>query len=206
MKTILLIEDNPEILANTGELLEMAGYTVLLAENGQVGVKTALATKPDLVVCDIMMPVLDGYGVLQIFNLHPQLASVPFIFLTAKTERTDLRRGMELGADDYLTKPFDKAELLSAINSRLARFQHLKPDYDLQAEGVLCAFLDDARAVGQLESLAVDRKSQPVRKKQVIYLEGDETSRVYFVQTGRVKTSKATDGGKELITGLYGPG
>ena len=206
MKIILLIEDNADIRENTAELLELAGFVVHTAANGQLGVAQALAARPDLVICDIMMPVLDGYGVLQIFNLHPRLAGVPFIFLTAKTERTDLRRGMELGADDYLTKPFDKAELLSAVNSRLARFQHLKPDYDLQAEGGLCAFLDDARAVGQLESLAVDRKSHPVRKKQVIYLEGDEASRVYFVQAGRVKTSKATDGGKELITGLYGPG
>ena len=206
MKTILLIEDNPEILANTGEILEMAGYTVLLAENGKVGVKTALATRPDLVVCDIMMPVLDGYGVLQIFNQNAQLAGVPFIFLTAKTERTDQRRGMELGADDYLTKPFNKTELLSAIAGRLSRFQHLKPDYDLQAAGGLGGFLDDARAVGGLESLSADRKVHPIRRKQDIYLEGDEPTRVYLVQAGRVKTVKATGGGKELITGLYGPG
>ena len=206
MKTILLIEDNPDILANTGEILEMAGYTVLLAENGQVGVKTALATKPDLVVCDIMMPVLDGYGVLQIFNQNAQLAGVPFIFLTAKTERTDLRRGMELGADDYLTKPFDKTELLSAIAGRLIRFQHLKPEYDLQAAGGLGGFLDDVRTVGGLESLSADRKVYQIRRKQDIYLEGDEPTRVYFVQAGRVKTVKATAGGKELITGLYGPG
>ena len=206
MKTILLIEDNPDILANTGEILEMAGFTVLLAENGQVGVKTALATKPDLVVCDIMMPVLDGYGVLQIFNQNAQLAGVPFIFLTAKTDRTDQRRGMELGADDYLTKPFNKTELLSAIAGRLSRFQHLKPEYDLQAAGGLGGFLDDVRTVGGLESLSADRKVYQIRRKQDIYLEGDEPTRVYFVQAGRVKTVKATAGGKELITGLYGPG
>ncbi|AHJ97825.1 response regulator [Hymenobacter swuensis] len=206
MKTILLIEDDAPIRENTAELLELAGYAVQTAENGQLGVVQALTTKPDLVLCDIMMPVLDGYGVLQIFNQHPQLAGVPFIFLTAKTERTDLRKGMTLDADDYLTKPFDKAELLSAITGRLARFQHLQPDYDLQPESSLGAFLDDARAGGQLEQLAVDRKSHLVRKKQDIYLEGDEAARVYFVQTGRVKTSKVTDGGKELITGLFGPG
>ncbi|TGE24817.1 response regulator [Hymenobacter aquaticus] len=206
MKTILLIEDNELIRENTAEILELSGYHVLTAENGKIGVERALATKPDLVVCDIMMPVLDGYGVLQIFNQNPQLAGVPFIFLTAKTERTDQRRGMELGADDYLTKPFDEAELLSAISGRLNRFRHLKPDYDLQAPEGLNEFLDDARAVGNLASLSADRRVHTVRKKHDIYLEGDEPTRVYFVKSGRVKTVKATAGGKELITGLYGAG
>ncbi|QNH61703.1 response regulator [Hymenobacter sediminicola] len=205
MKTILLIEDSEFIRENTAEILELAGYHVLTAENGKLGVEQALAHKPDLVVCDIMMPVLDGYGVLQIFNQNPQLSGVPFIFLTAKTERTDMRRGMELGADDYLTKPFDETELLSAITSRLNRFRHLKPEYDLQGEG-LGEFLDDARAVGNLERLSADRKVYSIRKKQDIYLEGEEPSRVYFVKAGRIKTVKATAGGKELITGLYGPG
>jgi CRP-like cAMP-binding protein/CheY-like chemotaxis protein len=205
MKTILLIEDDAFIRENTAELLTLAGYAVRAAENGKLGVALALAEKPDLVVCDIMMPVLDGYGVLQIFNQNAQLAGVPFIFLTAKTERTDQRRGMELGADDYLTKPFSETELLSAISGRLARFQHLKPDYDLRTGG-LGEFLDDARAVGQLEGLSADRRAHAVRRKQDIYNEGDEPARVYFVQSGRVKTVKTTDGGKELITGLYGPG
>ena len=205
MKTILLIEDDEIIRKNTAELLEMAGYAVLTAENGQLGVAQALATKPDLVVCDIMMPVLDGYGVLQIFNQNARLAGVPFIFLTAKTERLELRRGMALGADDYLTKPFDKAELLSAIGGRLNRFQHLQPEYDATAQG-LGKFLDDARAVGNLSSLSADRKVHVTHKKQDVYLEGDEPTRVYFVQAGRVKTVKTTDSGKELITGLYGPG
>jgi DNA-binding response OmpR family regulator len=205
MKTILLIEDDAVIRENTAELLELAGFAVHTADNGERGVQQALALRPDLVVCDIMMPVLDGYGVLQIFNQNAQLAGVPFIFLTAKTERVDLRRGMELGADDYLTKPFNKAELLSAITGRLNRFQHLRPDYDLHREG-LSEFLDDAQVVGNLETLSADRKAHTLRKKQDIYLEGDEPTRVYFVKAGRVKTLKSTDGGKELITGFYGPG
>ncbi|GAA4495935.1 response regulator [Hymenobacter ginsengisoli] len=202
MKTILLIEDNDLIRENTAELLELAGYTVLTAENGKIGVEQALATRPNLVICDIMMPVLDGYGVLHIFNQNPQLAGVPFIFLTAKTERADLRRGMELGADDYLTKPFDSNELLSAVAGRLSRFQHLRPDYDL-AEGGLGEFLADARRVSNLASLATDRKPHQVPRRQFIYTEGDEPLRLYFVQAGRVKTSKTTAAGKELITGLY---
>ncbi len=205
MKTILLIEDNDFIRENTAEILEMAGYAVIAAENGKIGVAKALETKPDLVVCDIMMPVLDGYGVLHIFNQNPQLAGVPFIFLTAKTERTDQRRGMELGADDYLTKPFDSSELLSAISGRLSRFQHLRPDYDLHANG-LHEFLDDAQKTGNLADLSADRKPHAVPRKQIIYSEGDEANRLYFVQAGRVKTSKTTATGKELITGLYQTG
>jgi CRP-like cAMP-binding protein/CheY-like chemotaxis protein len=205
MPTILLLEDNDRIRANTAELLGMAGYLVQTAANGQLGVAMALAAKPDLVLCDIMMPELDGYGVLQIFNQNPQLAGVPFIFLTAKTERADIRRGMELGADDYLAKPFNKAELLSAVTTRLARFRRLKPDYDLPAGG-LVEFLEDARVVGQLASLSLNRKVHALRKKQDVYLEGDEVTRVYFVKSGRVKTVKTTAGGKELITVLYGPG
>jgi CRP/FNR family cyclic AMP-dependent transcriptional regulator len=205
MKTILLIEDDEDIRDNTAEILGLAGYAVQPAENGRVGIALALATRPDLVLCDIMMPVLDGYGVLAMFTQNPQLAGVPFIFLTAKTELTDLRRGMELGADDYLTKPFDQATLLRAVASRLHRFAHLKPHYDLRADG-LGEFLADAQATGGLAGLSLDRKPHLVRKRQNVYLEDDEATRVYFVQAGRVKTLKTTAGGKELITGLYGPG
>ncbi|GAB3978783.1 response regulator [Spirosoma terrae] len=210
MKTILLIEDNDAIRENTAEILELTGYTVLTAENGKIGVEKALATRPDLVICDIMMPVLDGYGVLHIFNKNPQLAGIPFIFLTAKTERTDFRKGMELGADDYLTKPFDESELLSAIEGRLNRFQtmkpvELKPDYNLQQEG-LNQFLDDAQKVGNLDSLSADRKVHQIHKKQYVYTAGDEPTRLYFLKAGKVKTVRTNADGKELITGLYNAG
>jgi len=205
MKTILLIEDNEVIRENTAEILELTGYTVHTAENGKIGVEKALTHKPDLVICDIMMPVLDGYGVLHIFNKNPQLSGVPFIFLSAKIERTDFRKGMELGADDYLTKPFEESELLSAIEGRLNRFVHLKPEYNLQQDG-LNQFLDDARQVGNMASLSADRKVHPVRKKQYVYSEGDEPTRLYFLKSGKVKTVRSHVDGKELITGLYNPG
>ncbi|MDO7874786.1 response regulator [Hymenobacter sp. ASUV-10] len=205
MKTILLIEDHEIIRENTAEILELANYRVLTAENGKTGVAKALTERPDLVICDIMMPVLDGYGVLHIFNQNPQLAGIPFIFLTAKTERADLRRGMELGADDYLTKPFEESELLSAVSSRLARFQQLRPDYAPTAEG-LTQFLHDARQANGLASLTAERRPHPAPRKQIIYAEGDEANRVYFVQSGRVKTVRNTANGKELITNFYQPG
>lgn len=204
MKTILLIEDNPDIRENTAEILELAGYQVHTAENGKIGVEKALQTRPDLVICDIMMPVLDGYGVLHIFNKNPDLDQIPFIFLTAKTERTDFRKGMELGADDYLTKPFDESELLTAVEIRLKRFERRNAP-DVTKEG-LDQFLNEARTAGGLESLSADRKVHLVRKKQYVYAEGDEPTRLYFLKTGRIKTFKTNADGKELITGLYQDG
>ena len=205
MPTILLIEDHEELRLLTAELLGLAGYAVQAVANGQLGVELALASPPDLVVCDIMLPVLDGYGVLAHFRRSPRLTGIPFLFLTAKTERADQRHGMALGADDYLTKPFEEADLLSAISGRLSRFHQLRAEYDLRGEG-LSEFLDDARAAGDLAQLSGDRKGHLVRKKQDIYRLDDEPTRVYFVKAGRVKTVRMTASGKELITGLYGPG
>jgi CRP/FNR family transcriptional regulator, cyclic AMP receptor protein len=121
MNTILLIEDNLEVRENTAEILELANYRVITAENGKIGVEKALQEVPDLIICDIMMPVLDGYGVLHLLNKNTLLRNIPFIFLTAKAERLDFRKGMEMGADDYITKPFTDIELLNSIERRLRR-------------------------------------------------------------------------------------
>src|SRR5688572_22508229 len=121
MKKILLIEDNQDVRENTAEILQLSGYDVTTAENGKVGVEKASTSKPDLIICDIMMPVLDGYGVLHMLSRNNETANIPFIFLTAKAERVDFRKGMEMGADDYITKPFDDIELLNAIERRLKK-------------------------------------------------------------------------------------
>src|SRR5690606_16285135 len=126
MNTILLIEDNPDIRENTAEILEMANYKVLTAADGMEGVHMAFEHKPDLIICDITMPVLDGYGVLHMLHKRNALHSTPFIFLTARTERSDMRKGMEMGADDFITKPFDAMELLQAIESRIKKAALLK--------------------------------------------------------------------------------
>ncbi len=126
MTKILLVEDNAEIRENTGEILELANYEVTTATNGKEGYEKALLVTPDLIICDIMMPVLDGYGLLHLIGKNEHLKSVPFIFLTAKTERGDFRKGMEMGADDYITKPFDDIELLNAIEIRLKKIEILE--------------------------------------------------------------------------------
>ena len=121
MKTILVIEDNSEIRENVTEILELAQYKVISAENGKDGVALAMQITPDLVLCDIMMPVLDGYGVLHLFNKDPKLSSVPFIFVSAKASRDDFRKGMDLGADDYITKPYRMRELVARMRAVLRR-------------------------------------------------------------------------------------
>src|ERR1041385_1579787 len=121
MKKILVIEDEPEMRRNIAALLRFHGYEPLTAANGRQGIEAARREKPDLILCDVMMPELDGHAVLQILQTETPLARVPFIFLTAKGEKEDLRSGMNLGADDYLTKPIPNADLVLAIKTRLRR-------------------------------------------------------------------------------------
>src|SRR5690349_5871214 len=121
MKKILVIEDEPEMRRNITTLLKFFDYQPIAADNGCDGVEAARREKPDLILCDVMMPKMDGYGVLQILRGDPALAGIPFIFLTAKGEKDDLRDGMNLGADDYLTKPVPNAELIQAVEACLRR-------------------------------------------------------------------------------------
>jgi len=121
MKKILIIEDEPEMRRNMISLLHYKRYEPIAAENGWAGVETARRETPDLILCDVMMPELDGYGVLRMLQADAKLAPIPFIFLTAKGEKDDLRSGMNLGADDYLTKPIGNQELVEAIEARLQR-------------------------------------------------------------------------------------
>ena len=205
MKTILLIEDDADVRDNTAEILELAHYRVLKAENGKKGVDLARKELPDLVLCDIMMPELDGYGVLHMLGRSPETAEIPFIFLTAKAERSDVRRGMELGADDYLTKPFEESELLNAIEGRLKRSDLFRKGFDRTLSG-LNDFMDQARGVSALEDLSKDRKSRTVERKGILFHEGDEMRNVPFLVSGKVRTFKVNNDGKEFVTGLHIPG
>ncbi len=130
MKKILVIEDEPEMRRNLTTILRLEKFHPLAAENGRVGIESAKREKPVLILCDVMMPKLDGHGVLQALREDPSTAGIPFIFLTAKGEKGDVRSGMNLGADDYLTKPVAKADLLNAVRSRLQRAaEQSKPEF-----------------------------------------------------------------------------
>lgn len=121
MKKVLVIEDEEAVRQNLLELFELENFTVLVAPNGRIGVEVAQVELPDLILCDVTMPDLDGYGVLTLLRKNPSTAAIPFIFLTAKANKPEMRHGMDLGADDYLTKPFTIDELLQSVNSRLEK-------------------------------------------------------------------------------------
>lgn len=195
MKTVLVIEDNDDIREGTVEILELAGYQAISAKNGKIGVELALSAIPDIILCDIMMPELDGYGVLYLLSKNPKTAGIPFIFMTAKAERADMRKGMEMGADDYLTKPFDDVELFNAIESRLKKKSHSigfkAPQKDLKTI---------------IASLKQKGKLRSYNAKHVIYVENDESDYLYFVKSGQVKTYKRFKDGRELSSNIYKDG
>jgi CRP-like cAMP-binding protein/CheY-like chemotaxis protein len=204
-KKILLIEDNADVRENTAEILELAGYKMFTAGNGKIGIELAQKENPDLIICDIMMPVLDGYGVLHMLSKNAATASIPFIFLTAKAERSDLRKGMDMGADDYLTKPFEESELLNAIESRLKRSEIVKKDFSKDING-LNEFLTSAKNFEDLKKLSEKNDIRSYKRKDEIYSEGGYPKGIYFVNKGKVKAFRSNEQGKEFITGLYKEG
>jgi DNA-binding response OmpR family regulator len=204
-KKILLIEDNADVRENTAEILELANYSVKTAPDGKEGVELAKYEHPDLIICDIMMPGLDGYGVLHLLSKDPQLSSVPFIFLTAKAERSDLRRGMDMGADDYITKPFEKSELLNAVESRIKKADALKKEYEKDIDG-LGTFISDVAGEQALKRFLQGKKVNHYRKKETIYLEGNYPNGLYYINSGKIKIFKTHEYGKELITDLLKEG
>ena len=204
-KKILLIEDNEDVRENTAEILELASYRVITAPDGKEGVELAKSELPDLIICDIMMPGLDGYGVLHLLSKDPALSSVPFIFLTAKAERSDMRRGMDMGADDYITKPFDKSELLNAVESRIRKVEALKKEYNKDLEG-LGSFISVVAGAGALKRFLEGKKVNHYRKKESIYLEGNYPNGLYYINKGKIKIFKTHEYGKELITDLLKEG
>ncbi|PTT34476.1 transcriptional regulator [Chryseobacterium sp. HMWF028] len=201
---ILIIEDNDDIRESASEILELANYQVFQASNGKLGVDMAIKHIPDVVLCDIMMPELDGYGVLYLLSKREDTALIPFIFITAKAGRVEIRKGIEMGADDYLTKPFDDIELLNAIESRLKKKERQKNFYSSNLTQMTNLF-QNSSGLDELKKAFDERKIKSFKKKQIIYYEGDTANSVYLIISGSVKTTKMTEDGKELMTGVFGP-
>jgi len=200
MTNILLIEDDMVLRENTAEILELSEYKVLTAANGKIGVSMAKEHIPDIIICDIMMPELDGYETLKTLSQHQTTKHIPFIFLSAKTERGDVRKGMNLGADDYITKPFTEDELISAIESRLAKVAILKEAENNTEETA-------SQLIKTLNDLKIyfddNGTSFTAKKDSTIYKEAEHSNYIYLINKGIVKCHQIDDQGKELVTGLY---
>ncbi|VTQ00819.1 response regulator [Sphingobacterium daejeonense] len=200
-RKILIIEDNSDIRESTAEILELTGeYSVLVAEEGKTGVDMAIKHKPDLILCDIMMPELDGYGVLYMLSKHENTQQIPFIFLTAKAEKADLRKAMEMGADDYLTKPFDDMELLNAIESRFKKRAQIQVKTEPSMDSLR---LDEQEQAYLLQDLADHGRIKNIKKKQTIYEAGDTPVYVYYIKKGKVRSFLNYKDGRELSTNIY---
>jgi len=203
MKKILLIEDNLNIRETTAELLELADYEVVTAENGKIGIELAKTINPDIILCDIMMPELDGYGVINILSKKPETSIIPFIFLSAKSDKIDLRKGMNLGADDYITKPFHETELIEAIETRLTRHDKMKKTFSGGIDE-LNDFMTEAKGFKDLKDLSVDRKVKSFRKKEEIFRQDDYANYLYYVISGKVKCVKIDSYGKTIVNEIHG--
>ena len=205
MKKILVIEDNLEVRENICEILELDSYEVVSAVNGKIGVEKALSENPDLILCDVLMPELDGYGVLKFLNKNPKVNHIPFIYLTAKAEKDDIRKGMGLGAEDYITKPFDDAELLEAIEMRLKKAERIKSSFDHSDDG-LQNFFSEAKANEEFEKLSIDREIREYKAKDNIYEEGRHARWLYYIVSGKIKVFQTNENAKEFITQIHNTG
>ncbi|HZJ19267.1 MAG TPA: response regulator [Pricia sp.] len=202
MKKILLIEDDKALRENTEELLELFGYAVTTAPNGKTGIFRAKEELPDIIICDIMMPEIDGYGVLQNLSSDETTKHIPFIFLSAKTEHKEIRKGMDLGADDYLTKPFEEEDLMSAIESRLAKAQLLAQVLNEKKE--LLPSEEEMRTLNELKNFFDDNgELVNFAQGESVYHQGSRSNKIYLILEGVVKCHTMDEDGKELITSLY---
>ncbi|HTL80455.1 MAG TPA: response regulator, partial [Bacteroidia bacterium] len=203
--TILIIEDNRLMLDNTTELLKLAGYNVSVANNGKEGLERAMAEHPDLVFCDIFMPELDGYGVLRAMKNIPELEEVPFVFFTGSHDKKDFRKAMDLGADDFLNKPFEADELLRIAESKLKKREQLKQKVEVKLKK-LEEFMGEVSTFDEISRLTAMHAVKKIKNKHLVYSEGDSAVHLYFVVSGKIKIFRTNESGKEFISNIHNPG
>ena len=196
-KTVLLIENDIVFREYITEILELANYIIITAEDGKKGIEMAKTSIPDIIICDILMPRLDGFDVLQIISKIPILEHIPFIFLTGKIDYTDLRKGMNLGADDYLIKPFKETELLNAIESRLKRAEAFEHQISNRNSDIL------VENIKNIDDFLLNKTIFSFKKNETIYCKGNQSNHLFLINKGQVKTYKINEDGKEFITGYF---
>ena len=201
MKKILIIEDNADVRDNMCDILSLAGYRAVGEADGKSGVARARAERPDLILCDVMMADLDGYGVLKILSDDPETAAIPFVFVTAKSEQEDLRRGMNLGADDYVTKPFYKDELLRIVEVRLRRAAMRSRTASLPDNWT--GFLSKSALGEALAALTATGTVKRFRRGEALFRVGEKVRDMFLLVDGNVKLQKTTDFDKTLIVYVF---
>lgn len=206
MKKILIIEDNRNLRENIAEMLELSGYETDTASNGKLGLEKAQTINPDLIICDIMMPVLDGFSLLRILSNNSVTAGIPFIFLSAKVDKKNIRKGMSLGADDYITKPFEKSDLLNTIELRLKKHDLAKQEATESSSIDFNSLKFDSTELNELRDLAKNFELKNYKKKEKLFSEKSHSHDLYFIQKGKVKTYRTNDDGKKFITGIHKAG
>lgn len=198
MYTILIVENRPEKRTALKEILELAHYQTAVAQNGQEALQQVEKERPDLILCKAELPRLNGYEMLHLLSKDTELTTIGFIFTCAKASPQDIRRGMNMGADDFLKEPYSKIDLLGAIEARLNRIKklcntHIKPTGDL------LGFMDEVTKIKGLEDLSIGHQRRVFKKREVIFHEGDPAHHLSYVLKGRVKLIKTDHYGKELI-------
>ncbi len=206
MAKVLVIEDNTELRENVVEILALAGYESMGASSGKIGINIAVSQQVDIILCDVMMPDLDGYGVLKILSERDDTRGIPFIFLTAKGEQEDLRRGMNLGADDYVTKPFYKDELLRVLEVRLRKNTSRKAQAKLPSFSNWTGFLSEAALHAAMDTLLQESTSRSYRRGEAVYRQGEQVRDMFLLRRGFAKHQNTTDFGKTLIVFVFKAG
>ncbi|MBK9270278.1 MAG: response regulator [Saprospiraceae bacterium] len=202
---ILIIEDNDEMRENISEILELAGYEVYSASDGLGGVQQAREHIPHLILCDIMMPNLDGFGVLKIKNQDANLKDIPLVFLTAKAEKEDFRKGMNLGAEDYLMKPFEDVDLLQIIESKLDKYSRLTSVTKAKKLAALVKF-NEFKNLPKVKELIGETISKDFGKKSILWNNEESISSYMWLEKGLVKETLDTVGFKEIIIDIVNDG
>lgn len=204
MKKILLIEDDQEMMQLTSEILQMAHYDVLTAGDGKKGVELAFREKPDLIISDTQMPVLDGYGVLHMLQKSPQFASTPFILISDTADAGAARRAMLSGADDFISRPYNETELLMAIECRLRKAEEIRNEYRNSEKSKITS--GDFSENEILNNFITGRNIDRYNRRQRIYQEGGRPGKLFYIISGKVKLVKSGSEGKELVVELCGTG
>jgi CRP-like cAMP-binding protein/FixJ family two-component response regulator len=204
--TILVIDDCSELRENISEILTLSNYNVLLAKNGKEGLEILRKNHPDLILCDIMMPDLDGYGVLHALQNDLDLSAIPFVFITGQHEPGSFRKAMDNGADDFLEKPFSGDTLLKIISARITKSNALKKAFTNDLNG-LTNFITETKLFHDMNAFSEKQNIKKYKKKEFVFSEGDAVAEhIYYIVKGKIKVFKTNYWGKEYITEIYKEG